>query len=407
LNTPVTAPDFAVLVGDDVAPSSITVNILGNDFAGNNSSTLGLPTLVTTPSASQGTAIVDVDGNVEFTPVAGFYGTVEFTYEVCESPSNECRTESIIITVIHPNDPDQIVAGDDYNFMPLDTPLAITDPARGVLANDYTTFDPSSLTASLVGGNTTSNPGETELTIANVGAITMQADGTYSFVPDLGYVGTVAFPYTACEGSRCVQATLYLMVGNDASFQLPIELLYIKAYGVNDKFITLEWATATELNNQGFEIQRSVNGVDFRTLGWQDGVGTSTMTNTYSFDDHEAVKNVIYYYRLKQVDLDGTITYTNIVSARIEGENENSLTVYPNPNTKNNPFGVDLMSSEETTAQLYVYDLHGKVFYTQPLDLKIGNNVFLVPSNNLESGQYMIVVRAAHIVLTEKVVVID
>ncbi|MDX1702091.1 MAG: M20/M25/M40 family metallo-hydrolase, partial [Melioribacteraceae bacterium] len=84
---------------------------------------------------------------------------------------------------------------------------------------------------------------------------------------------------------------------------VPVELTSFSAYAIDDK-INLEWITASELNNNGFEIQRSVNEqVDFVTVGFVQGKGTTTEINNYSYTDyvnlHGAQK---IYYRLKQVD---------------------------------------------------------------------------------------------------------
>ena len=208
-NPPVTAPDFGVMEGyatDDFA-TSIILDVLGNDFAGNDGGTLNNPTIATAPPASEGTAVVNLDGTITFTPVADFYGTVEFTYEVCESPSGSCRIETVIINVL-PADADvKVIAADDYNQTDRGQIVAAT-AADGVLANDMSTADPSNLTAALVG----------PATQTGVGTLTMGADGSYSFEPDANFVGTAVFPYEVCEGSVCVQATLYILVKEPSPF---------------------------------------------------------------------------------------------------------------------------------------------------------------------------------------------
>jgi large repetitive protein len=208
-NPPVTAPDFAVMdgynTGDPV--TSITLDVRGNDFAGNEGGTLDNPTIATAPLATEGTAVVNGDGTITFTPEPDFYGTVTFTYQVCESPSTECRIETVIIEVLPANAEIKVIAADDYNQTTKGLPVSAT-AAEGVLANDYTTGDVSNLTASIVGATT--QPG--------VGTLTLSPDGSYTFVPDANFVGTAVFVYEVCEGTVCVQATLYILVGDQTTY---------------------------------------------------------------------------------------------------------------------------------------------------------------------------------------------
>jgi len=85
---------------------------------------------------------------------------------------------------------------------------------------------------------------------------------------------------------------------------LPIELIYFHAYQVGEE-VQLKWSTASEINNRGFEILRSENGIDWEALDFVNGVGNSTATNFYQYTDRFPKKG-INYYRLKQIDFDGS-----------------------------------------------------------------------------------------------------
>jgi hypothetical protein len=135
---------------------------------------------------------------------------------------------------------------------------------------------------------------------------------------------------------------------------LPVELLYLSAKATNNESIVLEWATATEINNEGFEIQRSTNGVDFNTIGWQQGFGNYSGKLNYSFTDYAVANNVNYYYRLKQMDFDGQYEYSKIVSANIHNL-ASFIEIYPVP-ANDNVFiksSADLISAE-------VFDFAGR-----------------------------------------------
>ncbi len=112
---------------------------------------------------------------------------------------------------------------------------------------------------------------------------------------------------------------------------LPVSLTSFNATALN-KNVLLTWQTASELNNKGFYIERSENGSSFTTIGFlpsKSGNSGSTQTLSYNFLDNTASPNV-NFYRLKQVDIDNKVTYSNII--KIDLSNAlNNISVYPNP----------------------------------------------------------------------------
>ncbi len=110
---------------------------------------------------------------------------------------------------------------------------------------------------------------------------------------------------------------------------LPVELLRFEAEPLKAA-IRLTWATAEEVNNAGFELQRrSEEETDFTPIGWVASKGEKTTESRYVFDDTEVRPGLRYYYRLNQLDLDGRSTLSDIVSAEIRGEGR--WKVFPNP----------------------------------------------------------------------------
>ncbi|MEM6769380.1 MAG: T9SS type A sorting domain-containing protein, partial [Bacteroidota bacterium] len=113
---------------------------------------------------------------------------------------------------------------------------------------------------------------------------------------------------------------------------LPVELLSFSVASTG-KHLRLSWTTATESNNSHFEVQRSLNGTNFTAIGTVAGAGSSTVENSYSFTDEQAVAGQTYFYRLAQVDFDGTRSYSKIKTGSISPLADSGVSVYPNPAT--------------------------------------------------------------------------
>ncbi len=111
---------------------------------------------------------------------------------------------------------------------------------------------------------------------------------------------------------------------------LPIELLYFTATPVDNKVVNLDWATASEINNQQYDIERSIDGVNFEYLTTIKayGNGNSVTKQVYKTVDEKPYMG-ISYYRLKQIDFSGEYKYAEMVSVNITGKS--FINFYPNP----------------------------------------------------------------------------
>jgi len=107
---------------------------------------------------------------------------------------------------------------------------------------------------------------------------------------------------------------------------LPVELLHFTAK-VDDEHVVLSWATATELNNAGFHVERSADGDRFEAIAEVPGVGNSVQVVVYDALDRAPLPGTSYY-RLLQTDYDGTTSYSDVVSVTMA---ESELLAYPNP----------------------------------------------------------------------------
>jgi hypothetical protein len=133
---------------------------------------------------------------------------------------------------------------------------------------------------------------------------------------------------------------------------VPVELTSFSA-SVSGKSVNLNWSTATENNNMGFEIQRSSNKTSFVKIGFVNGNGTSTDLNRYSFTDNNVIttKN---YYRLKQMDYDGSYKYSPVIEAEIGILSSFSLDQnYPNPFNPSTQIKYSLPSNSNVKITIY------------------------------------------------------
>ena len=168
---------------------------------------------------------------------------------------------------------------------------------------------------------------------------------------------------------------------------VPVELTsFTGAFVGND--VQLKWATVTELNNRGFEIQRSINNSEFATIAFVEGHGTTTEQKQYSFVDRNVKTRVNCAYRLKQIDFNGTYEYSKVVNLGYTLPLEFTLEQnYPNPfnPTTNIVYAVPVKSN----VTLDVYNLIGqKVVTLFEGDVEAGKHTAQFNASTMSSGIY-------------------
>ena len=183
---------------------------------------------------------------------------------------------------------------------------------------------------------------------------------------------------------------------------VPVELASFSAWVIQGR-ITLEWTTASELNNNGFEIQRSIDNSKFVTVGFVEGKGTTTEPNFYSFDDLSPLtENNTIYYRLKQVDFDGKFSYSKTINVEFNMPADFVLKQnYPNPF---NPSTIVEYNIQETgLVSLKVFDVLGKEVATLVNEEKaVGTHNVTFYAGNLPSGVYFYTIKAGNFISTKK-----
>jgi hypothetical protein len=163
--------------------------------------------------------------------------------------------------------------------------------------------------------------------------------------------------YTGTAGTGVSdKATLSAIAGNCYT-PVPVELTSFSAT-VNGKEVILSWITASETNNQGFEVERSISGGEFQILGFVQGNGTTTELQYYSFVDKNLIEGE-YIYRLKQVDFDGSFEYSNIVYVEVFSPTVFALDQnYPNPFNPSTKIAFRL--AVDSKVSLKIFDVLGQ-----------------------------------------------
>ena len=158
-----------------------------------------------------------------------------------------------------------------------------------------------------------------------------------------------------------------------------------------NKINHLFWTTASEINSKGFEIQRSSNGMSFNTIEFTSSKsvnGNSVSALNYEFLD-ENTPNVTAYYRLKQINLDGSFKLSNMIKIKGDGQSEITFSnSFPNPVKDKLNVVVSITQSENLT--ILVCDLAGKVVIMKNEKITKGDNSIALNIESLSSGSYII-----------------
>ncbi len=184
--------------------------------------------------------------------------------------------------------------------------------------------------------------------------------------------------------------------------QLPVEMVSFSA-NTNGNSVNLEWITASETNNRGFSVEKSFDGSNFTEVGFVAGKGSSSLMNKYSFTENNAGAPVVYY-RLKQVDFDGTASYSETIKVEftlvpaVFALNQN----FPNP--FNPSTSISFSVAEEGMASLMIYSISGELVSTLFNEAAKPGQFYKVQFNasNLPSGIYFYRLTQGANVVTKK-----
>jgi hypothetical protein len=177
---------------------------------------------------------------------------------------------------------------------------------------------------------------------------------------------------------------------------LPVELINFEADCIDNEML-LKWTTASELNNDHFLVERSINGIDFTLAGKVSGNGTSSVEHHYQLKDNFAV-NEIVYYRLSQFDFDGQSKVYPTIAAKACQTDEMTALV---SNTGAIP-NLFVQSPQYSKASIVIYDLSSRVLFKDQIILEKGMNDYRPDLKSLSAGIYFISVQCGETSVTKQ-----
>ncbi len=288
--------------------------------------------------------------------------------------NGESRLRSVVIPVA-----DNTLVNYSFNFY-LDW---YANPS-GVITLEVTYDGGATKTPIYTLTNPTGNVGPGLLT----GSFTTPASGSQNLQLELTYNGNSFNTDNVYWDNMCLQ------------YIVPVELTSFAGIS-NGADVELSWTTATETNNQGFQVERMIAGGSFEQVGYVAGFGTTTEPKAYSFIDSE-LETGSYTYRLKQIDFDGTFTYSEELNVEVELPIEYSLEQnYPNPFNPSTTIKYSI--PEEGIVKLAVYNMLGEEVATiVNASQKAGRYEVNFNATGLSSGVYVYRIEAANFTASKK-----
>ncbi len=184
---------------------------------------------------------------------------------------------------------------------------------------------------------------------------------------------------------------------------LPVQLLNFAVEMQSSQAIA-SWNTLSESGNAYFTVEKSLDGINFEPVGTINGAGNSASLLSYSMTDRVPYTGKSYY-RLKQTDVDGTFSYSSVLTLN-NVESETSLSVFPNPVSSSDPAFYISLSSDEEEVLVVVRDIHGREFFSRVMVNTTGNELITVnPDEPLAAGMYLVVASSSHHIYSRKFIV--
>jgi hypothetical protein len=233
--------------------------------------------------------------------------------------------------------------------------------------------------------NTTGRYGNTPVPLEkDYTAIIDKATGCYdSQYYDNGIPNT---PGALALYDETTRARTYDNFGCEIIVLLPVELESFEAWCFDD-YAIINWATASEKNNDYFELQKSNDGYYWYNIAVIDGAGNSNSLVNYSYSDKLYDSNITYY-RLKQVDFDSKFEYSNIIFSDCSVNNNTDAILYPNP--CNGLLNVSVKNWYAQSIKIEILDMPGQIVWTTDLNSHDGFGILELNTNMLKPGMYFI-----------------
>lgn len=180
---------------------------------------------------------------------------------------------------------------------------------------------------------------------------------------------------------------------------LPIELLNFDGIAKNG-MIELHWRTATEINNDYFTVEKSLDGINFSIIGKVNAINSNNISS-YQLNDIKPKKGT-NYYKLKQTDFDGSFKYSEIIT--VEFYNSIDFSVYPNPLNNGSSLLIALDKTYASRMELTIYDANGKNVFNKTIEAMDQSDI-KIENLNLSTGIYIVRINNEYINSTKKLIV--
>lgn len=180
---------------------------------------------------------------------------------------------------------------------------------------------------------------------------------------------------------------------------LPAQWTGVNASVVNNK-IKVNWSTTNETNASRYEIERSINGISFTSIGSVTAANTPG-DHQYSFEDAGVSKGSTYFYRVKLVDIDGKQSRSAVVSAALSGGIKQGMMIHGDP--RGGALQATIFAVRSQKATLRLISTSGQVVAQQDLPLQSGENRIQLPGADLPAGTYVLQVTTTEGVMQQKV----
>ncbi|MEZ4686314.1 MAG: T9SS type A sorting domain-containing protein [Bacteroidia bacterium] len=254
------------------------------------------------------------------------------------------------------------------------------------LSQDLSTFvyDPegSPLTFSVIPTNALTGVGG----LPQHGSLNLQNSGQFVYTPQQAYQGPDAFGFRAVDNgspAAFVDGTVNFEVGNNS---LPLSWVSFTAQKAENAAVDLRWLTSNESNSDYFVVEKSADLEQFHALSRVKAENLSGI-QSYEFTDRTAMESV-NYYRLKQVDLDGSYSYSSTIEVAFDNELAEQIQLYPNP--AKDQIGLQLPIGKY---ELNLFDPTGRNLQQSAFEVQFADHNHLLNIQDLSKGMYMISIR--------------
>ena len=215
--------------------------------------------------------------------------------------------------------------------------------------------------------------------------------GTGTSVTVTGLTVLTGYTFDVYEFNGKYMHNKFAAAATSTTTTTPVKLLnFVGVKNANDAQLT--WVTASERNNRGFNLERSLDGKNFEFVAFLQGKGNSNVKVNYAYTDkavfaNNAVSKV--FYRLKQLDVDGKFEYSSIVSVVNQTAKATAVEAYPNP--FNSSISISVVAVKASTANVEIFDISGRKLFSNTYEVEEGSNsIAITKLTDLNQGIYFV-----------------